>query len=429
LKVIVIGAGIAGLGAATYFSRQGHTVTVFEANDRVGGRAQTLNARNAADIVDTGTQYFHTNYRRALALIRETGLSKTLSKIRGYTKVIEGNDQSGGFLLHHRYPWYRNAGIGGNLRLGRYLLHSLLDLPFDVFGLSCYSETDEINGISLESNRLVVNSIIRPLSLAGTLTEPDSYNLSQYHITRLIRIILLTDYLSLTGGIASLHRALAASLTVRLGTPASGLLIDSEKVSGVTVGERGESLKADHVVIAIPPVMASQLLPVEWREEREFLNGIVMPSFILPTFFLDRPVNKLVWSYLVHNRYGLKTKFITDASVKNPEMVKSGKSALQPWICYPESTALEGGSDESVIKLCMDEMEMLFPGFTGWIENIAVTRHPFGVPFHPPGRNRAARAFLMDADNRGLSCCGDYLSGGYLESALWSARRAADKFG
>lgn len=429
MKVIVIGAGIAGLGAATYFSRQGHTVTVFEASDRVGGRSQTLTARNSVDVIDSGTQYFHANYSRALALIRDAGLGKTLWKIRGYTKVMEGENQSGGFLLHHRYPWYKNAGLGGNLRLGGYLLRSLLDLPFDAFGLSSDSATDGVNGISLQSNRLVVNSIIRPLSLAGTLTEPDFKNVSQYHVTRLIRIILLTDYLSLAGGITSLHRALAARLTVRLGTSATGLLIEGKKVIGVSAGEKGEAFKADHVVIAVPPGIAAQLLPVEWREEREFLNGIVMPSFVLPTFFLDRPVNKQVWSYLVHNRTGLKTKFITDAFAKNPAMVKSGKSALQPWICYPESAALQGVSDESVVRLCMDELELLFPGFTGWVKDIAVTRHPYGVPFHPPGHNRAARAFLANVDSRGLSFCGDYLSGGYMESALWSACRAADKFG
>src|SRR6185295_2646959 len=41
MKVLVVGAGIAGLGVATYLSKRGHDVHVLEASPRVGGRAVT----------------------------------------------------------------------------------------------------------------------------------------------------------------------------------------------------------------------------------------------------------------------------------------------------------------------------------------------------------------------------------------------------
>ena len=41
MKVIVIGAGLAGLRAAVLASEQGHDVTVLEATQRVGGRVYT----------------------------------------------------------------------------------------------------------------------------------------------------------------------------------------------------------------------------------------------------------------------------------------------------------------------------------------------------------------------------------------------------
>ncbi len=41
-RVVVIGAGLAGLVAAFELKRQGHEVTVLEAQSRVGGRIYTL---------------------------------------------------------------------------------------------------------------------------------------------------------------------------------------------------------------------------------------------------------------------------------------------------------------------------------------------------------------------------------------------------
>jgi protoporphyrinogen oxidase len=59
-KVAVVGAGLAGLTAAIYLERNGFSVTVFEASDRVGGRVTT-------DLVDgfrcdRGFQVINPNY-------------------------------------------------------------------------------------------------------------------------------------------------------------------------------------------------------------------------------------------------------------------------------------------------------------------------------------------------------------------------------
>ena len=43
-RVLVLGAGMAGLVAATELKAAGHTVEVLEAQTRVGGRVQTLRA-------------------------------------------------------------------------------------------------------------------------------------------------------------------------------------------------------------------------------------------------------------------------------------------------------------------------------------------------------------------------------------------------
>ncbi len=48
MKIAVIGAGFAGLSAATYLARDGHDVTVYEKNESAGGRARVMKARTTS---------------------------------------------------------------------------------------------------------------------------------------------------------------------------------------------------------------------------------------------------------------------------------------------------------------------------------------------------------------------------------------------
>ncbi len=428
MKVIVVGAGIAGLGAATYFSRKGHDVSIVEANDYVGGRAITLKRSKSADIIDVGTQYYHSNYQRALNLIEDVGLSRSLSKIRGYTRIYSDKSKKGSFLLNHRSPWYTSAGITGNLQLGHFLLTNLLKFPMNPFNDRQQSVADNLDGLKLSSSLLIREAIVRPLSLTGALSEPESMNVSLLHVLRLIRVILLTDYLSLDGGTASLHKLLSDRVKIRLSTRISRLLIEGKIIKGVELEGTQEVIKADHVVLAIPPPSAMQVIPAEWVAEKDYLKSIKIPSFSLPTFFLDRPLQKNVWSYLLKESSANKISFITDASQKNPAMVPSGNAVIQPWICFPDSEQLSTYSDAEITKLCEEELEDIFPGFRSSIEEVHITRHPYAVPFTPIGHQLRSLDFIRNANSRGVSFCGDYLSGGYMESALWSAEMAANTF-
>jgi len=133
-----------------------------------------------------------------------------------------------------------------------------------------------------------------------------------------------------------------------------------------------------------------------------------------------------VWSYFSKAGSAKPVAFWVDAAQKNPAMVPSGKAVLQAWVCGPASNAMSPLTDSAVIDECLRDTEEHIPGIASWVEEAHLTRHASGVPQHPVGHHSRALQFLTSADRHlGVSFCGDYLSGGYMEPALWSAERLA----
>jgi len=76
-RVIVLGAGLAGLAAAWELQEAGHEVTVLEARTRPGGRVHTLRAPFADGLyAEAGAVAFSTNYTHANRYIDALGLER-----------------------------------------------------------------------------------------------------------------------------------------------------------------------------------------------------------------------------------------------------------------------------------------------------------------------------------------------------------------
>jgi len=74
-KVIIIGAGLAGLGAAYQLHKQGHEVTILEARLRAGGRVMTVRHPFADDLyAEAGGEWINAAQRHIIMLAEELGL-------------------------------------------------------------------------------------------------------------------------------------------------------------------------------------------------------------------------------------------------------------------------------------------------------------------------------------------------------------------
>ena len=59
MHAVIIGAGVAGLAAASRLAKQGTTVTILEARDRIGGRVWTLQPESLTVPVELGAEFTH----------------------------------------------------------------------------------------------------------------------------------------------------------------------------------------------------------------------------------------------------------------------------------------------------------------------------------------------------------------------------------
>ena len=71
--VVVIGAGFAGLSAATALAARRYRVLVLEASSRLGGRATAFEDHATGELVDNGQHVLFGCYRETLAFLRRVG--------------------------------------------------------------------------------------------------------------------------------------------------------------------------------------------------------------------------------------------------------------------------------------------------------------------------------------------------------------------
>jgi monoamine oxidase len=71
--VIVVGAGAAGLAAAAHLSRNGKSVCILEARDRIGGRILSVRPRGAALPLEMGAEFIHGESAAVFEQLRQAG--------------------------------------------------------------------------------------------------------------------------------------------------------------------------------------------------------------------------------------------------------------------------------------------------------------------------------------------------------------------
>lgn len=100
-KVIIIGAGLAGLSLATELVDEGYPVEVVEANSYLGGRASDLVDRKTHDAVPIGPHVFVEWYNNFFRFLRKIGAKKLIAwEHRVFIELVHQG-------RHHKLRFYK----------------------------------------------------------------------------------------------------------------------------------------------------------------------------------------------------------------------------------------------------------------------------------------------------------------------------------
>ena len=283
MRIAIVGSGIAGLGSAWLLQRQGHAVTVFEAEPRAGGHTHTVDVtlEGVTHPVDTGFLVFNDRtYPRLTALFGELGVASVASdmsfSVRHGAHGIEWAGTNASTLFAQR----------GNALRPRFwwMLADVLRFNRETTaGLAAGTLSDEPLGAFLARRRF--GPPLRDwylLPMAAAIWSSPQREILDFPLATFVRFCHNHGLLSLRdrpqwrtvvgGGRTYVDRLVAGLPDVRLGCP---VLRVQRRADGVTLDAFGHvHERYDAVVLACHSDQALALLHDASPRERALLGAV-----------------------------------------------------------------------------------------------------------------------------------------------------------
>ncbi len=448
-RVVVAGAGLAGLAAAKYLSEQGYSVLLLEKRAVAGGKASSWQDSDG-DWLESGLHVFFGAYRNLLAFLRETGLDGNLTWMP-HALTFSQPDGSLSPLnfpralpapLHGLAAIARNRGVlthPDKLRTGLGLLWPILGNQqyIDQQDNLTYEEWHRRHGLSRRS----IGDFFDTMSLALNFSRSSEVS-AKLLLTVLSHFGKETDAsrVAFLKGPPELRlfRPLLAWLQrrgvqVRFNSKVKRVLYDPQEntVRGFAL-EDGSTVKGDIYLSAMPAHNLWKALPPAMRA-LEPLAGIRhlhgVPVMTVQLYF-DRPVTgvqNLIFSSRSHISVYAELGRICPDFLEGHEQSGSRRSMVE-LVVAPAAEWFRLDDDEVVGRVMQEFLERHPKARNARLVKSAVVRIPQSVYKARPGTDRHRPAQATPIPNFFL--CGDYTRQNYLasmEGAVVSGKLAAGR--
>ncbi len=250
-RVIVVGAGLAGLSAAWELERRGWEAEVLEARSRIGGRCHTLRGFAGGQVAEAGGEFIDSTHRRMLAFARRFDLP--LEDVRRGGEGLEGIAYVGG----RRIPYERFADRETGRQIDRFYRSA--------WRLGRNLDPGDPSAAGARHDRRSAAEFIDGLGIVGRPREVldrelrDDFAIEPERLSLLFMLIenkvtwntpeAGVEAFRIAGGNDRMAAAFARRLhrAPRLGARVTAV---RRTARGVTVTAGGEAFEGDHVVLA-----------------------------------------------------------------------------------------------------------------------------------------------------------------------------------
>jgi monoamine oxidase len=269
MRVVVVGAGLAGLTAATVLAEAGLDVRVLEARKRTGGRVHgRVVAHNT--VVDAGAAYLGTRHTELMALLAANGLRPVSTHVVGQSTFLFSDQRT---TNEYRVPPLNPVALGSLFdRLEELTTQIRPDAPW----LGGWAERLDLTTVAQWMDDEISHPDAQtffPLFL-GEMMAADPRLISVLHMAFYLRSGGGVRYLNafeggaqqwrVDGGAHRLTEALAERLGDRVCLGQDVTMIDqcakNAVIHSVSTSDGSRSHhRADRAIVAVPPLMAQRI--------------------------------------------------------------------------------------------------------------------------------------------------------------------------
>jgi protoporphyrinogen oxidase len=379
-SVAIIGAGYTGLAAAWELTRAGHKVTVYEADEDIGGLAGTFSIGDAR--LEKFYHHWFTNDVHIMELIQELGCTD---------QVLYRESNTGNYYANQIFRLstpldvlrYKPLSFINRVRLGLIVLQARM--VRDWRKLEAVTAADWIRA---KAGDTVFEKVWWPLLQGKFGSYADKVSAVWFWKKLVLRggsrgkggSEILAYY---RGGFAALAQRLAEEIRqqggeIKLGVPVTSLTSDGQRVTGV-VTPRGSSA-ADIVINTTALPIAAEIfrsvLPEDYLQQ---LGQIDYLGNVCLTLVLERSLSDTYWINVTDP--GFPFVGIIEHTNFEPTSSYGGKHIVYLSKYLPTDDKLYSMSDQEVFDFSLPHISAMFPDFDeNWVCSWHVYRAQYSQP-------------------------------------------------